>query len=185
VSLARPRLSKEQQQQRELNARRGLEQLVEFLMNAARDVWQDQRLWGHGDRARFFGRGADLITTVNKLLEAISEHSDTGVRADRLIILHDALEAAAIIGGCLKTPAVGRFRAIAATEAKLTDGHRRDEVLVEVAKAILRERPTWNRSRVSDKEQTFNKLLEARGLRKLKQPTIYKYLGKLWPRLSS
>jgi hypothetical protein len=116
--MARPRLPEEQRQQRGLNARRDLEKLVKYLVDAARSAWEDQRLWGHGDRARYWGRSVDLVTTVDKLLKMILEHPDADVRADRLSILHDALEAAAIIGGCLKTPAINRLGAAALTEKR-------------------------------------------------------------------
>jgi hypothetical protein len=187
VSTPRPRYPEAQQQQRELENRRALEQLVEFLVNAASDAWHDQRLWGHGDRARYFGRSVDLVTAVDKLSKAIREHPDAGVRADRLSALHDVLEAAAIIGGCLKTPATRRLRPVAATEAKLVEGHQRDEVLVEVASAILRKHPTWKSCRrIADEGHArFNELLKAQGLRKMERDTISGHLGRLWPRLVS
>jgi hypothetical protein len=186
MSPARPRLSEEQEQQRELAARRALEQLMEDLLDAASDAGQDQRLWGSGDRARFLGRGTDLVVTVDRRLKEISKHLDTGVRADQLIDLHDMLFAAAFIGGCLKTPTVRRLRTIAAKGAKLAGGHRRDEVLVEAARAILRKpgHSTWKHWRVAG-DGDFNELLETRGLRKMKRDTIDGHLSRLWPRIMS
>jgi hypothetical protein len=184
---ARPHLSEEQRQQRELNARHDLEQLVEYLVGAARSAWQDQRLWGHGDRARYYGRSVDLVTTVDKLLKMILEQPDADVRADRLSILHDALEAAAIIGGCLKTPAAGRQRTPAAEEAKLGYSRRQDEVLVEAARLIRQKQggSKWSRLKTSHEYPVFHELLDAQGLRLLKQPTIYDRLRPLWPRIVS
>jgi hypothetical protein len=127
-----------------------------------------------------------LVTTVDKLLKMILEHPDADVRAGRLIILHDALEAAAIIGGCLKTPAAGRQRTAAAEEAKLVDSRRRDEILVEVARSIKRKYPTWKRWRIAGEglEQT-NKLLKAQGLETLVRDSLFRHLGRLWPRIVS
>jgi hypothetical protein len=175
-----------QQQQRESAARHNLNGLVEFLMNAASDAWQVQRLWEHGDRGRlYFGLGANLSAAVDRLSKMILEYPDAGVRADRLINLYDALEAAAFIGGCLKTPAPGRLRTAPATEAKLTDSHRRDEVLVEIAREIRWwKHPTWSPLRISNEERArFNEALEARELGPLAQPTIYDLLRELWPRI--
>src|SRR5207247_2968705 len=88
VNPARPRLSEEQQ--RELNARRDLEQLVKLLMDAASGTWHDPKISGR-DRALHFGRGAALRATVDRLSKAILDHSDAGVRADRLVDLHDEI----------------------------------------------------------------------------------------------
>ena len=111
-------LAEEERRRLELEARGGLDQLVQLLTKAASDAWHDQRLWGHGDGARYFGRSADLIMTVDKLSKVILDHPDAGVRTERLVALHDALEAAAIIGGCLKTPAANRLRTVAVTEKR-------------------------------------------------------------------
>jgi hypothetical protein len=126
-----------------------------------------------------------LITTVDKLSTVILEHPDANVRADRLILLHDALEAAAVIGGCLKTPDAGRQRTPAAEEAKLGYSRRQDEVLVEAARLIRQGRPKWSRLRTSREYLVFKERLEAQGLRLLKQPTIYDRLKPLWPRIVS
>jgi hypothetical protein len=145
--MAQPRLLEEQQQRRELNAQRDLEQLVEFLMKAARDVWQDQRLSGHGDRARFYGRSADLITTVDKLSKAILEHPDAGVRADRLSTLHDALEATAIIGTGLKTKAATRLHSANARKGRSVESQQIEEAVLKVCAPIRamypKKRPWW------------------------------------------
>jgi hypothetical protein len=188
MSPARPRLSEEQQQQRELNARRDLNELVAYLVDAASNAWQVQRLWEHGDRGRlYFGLGANLSAAVDRLSKVILEHPDAGVRADRLIDLYDALEAATFIGGCLKTPAAGRLRTAAATGVRSADSSQRDEVLVEIAREIRWwKHPTWGPLRMSNEELTrFKEALEAQGLRPLAQPTIYDLLRELWPRIVS
>jgi hypothetical protein len=193
--MVRPRLSKKQQQQRELAAGRDLEQLVGFLRGAASDAWLDQRLWGHGDRARYFGRSADLITTVDKLSKVILEHPDAGIRADRLIALHDALEAAAIIGGCLKTPAINRLHAAALTEKRREQAQapRTAEVIEDEFNKLREKYPNkdfkedgpWVTGRGSRLRQSVDQRLKQEGLRSLKAEdtikadTIGRYLAKL------
>jgi hypothetical protein len=145
VILAHPPLSEEQQRQRALNARRDLEQLVEFLLSGALDASQDQRRWGTGDRARYFGRGADLNSTVERRVKEIDEHPDAGARADRLIDLYLMLDAAAFIGPCLKTPAVGRQRTNVARGKRL-DKVRKPEVIniiCEKFDIFRKENPDW------------------------------------------
>jgi hypothetical protein len=147
VNPSRPRYSEAQQQQRELESRRALEQLVEFLMNAASDAWHDQRLWGHGDRARYFGRGATLLATVDRQSKVMLDHPDAGVRADRLVDLHDMLEATAIIGGCLNTPAARRLRGANARKGKSERSQQIEEAVLKVCEPIRamhpKERPWW------------------------------------------
>jgi hypothetical protein len=189
-----PRLSKEQEQQRESTARCALEQLVEYLMNAASDAWHDQRLWGHGDRARYAGRGADLITTVDKLSKVILEHPDAGVRADRLNALHDMLEAAAIIGGCLNTPAAKRLRAVALTEERRAQAQaslRTAEIIEDEFNKLREKFPNkdfqkdgpWKTARSSLLQQSVNQRLEQEDRPKLKKgaeaDTIGRHLYKL------
>jgi hypothetical protein len=163
---ARPHLSEEQRQQRELNARRDLEQLVEHLVGAASDIWHDQRLWGHGDRARYYGRSADLITAVDKLSKMILEHPDADVRADRLIALHDGLEAAAIIGGCLKTPAANRLRTANTRAVKAANVDQRDEIIREAAEPIWQRHPTRPDWRIAGEiPESVKELLKQLGLK--------------------
>jgi hypothetical protein len=196
--MAQPRLSEEQQQQRELRARRDLEQLVEFLLNGARVACQDQRRWGTGDRARYFGRGADLISTVERRVKEIDEHPDAGVRADRLIDLRLMLDAAAFIGPCLKTPAVGRQRTNAAR------GKRLDKVRKPEVESIIREEfdvyrkqnPSWKpntprrgphyvaKQLCKPVNNRITKLLRVRKKSPgLKPGTIAEYLKALYPNL--
>jgi len=166
VNMA-PRLSKEQEQQRESTAQCALEQLVEFLVNAASDAWHDQRLWGHGDRARYAGRSADLIMTVDKLSKVILDHPDAGVRADRLNALHDMLEAAAIIGGCLNTPAANRLRAVALTEKRRAQAQaslRTAEIIEDEFHKLRKRFPNkdfkkeghWKTARIRSFQQAVN-----------------------------
>jgi hypothetical protein len=189
-----PHYSEEQQQQRELNARHELEQLVKVLLDAARDAWQDQRLWGHGDRARYFGRGADLVAIVDRRLKEISEHPDAGVRADRLINLHDELEAAAIIGGCLKTPTVKRFRAVAVVENRRTTAQaaRTAEIILDEFNKLREKYPDkdfkeagpWVTGRDSRLRKPVDQRLKQEGLRlrtanTIEADTIGRYLAEL------
>ena len=121
---ARPRLSEEQQQQRELNARRDLERLVGLLQEAASDICRDPKLIGR-DRALAFGRGAFLLATIDRLSKVLLDHPDVDVRADRLIDLHDAIEAAVILAGGLKAPVAHRLRTAAFRAAKAANDDRR------------------------------------------------------------
>jgi hypothetical protein len=192
--MARPRLSEEQQQQRELKVQRELEELVKYLVKAARCAWEDQRLQGHGDRARYWARSVDLVTTVDKLLKMILEHPDADVRADRLIILHDALEAAAIIGGCLKTQAANRLGAAALTEKRRAQAQaslRMAEIIEDEFNKLrerlpdkdFKEEGPWKTAGVHSLQQAVIQRREQEGLPPLKEAaaadTIGRYLAKL------
>jgi hypothetical protein len=75
-----------------------------------------------------------------------------------------------------------RGRTDRATAQKLKSSHQQDDLLVEVAIEILNDHPERTRRQVArDGRVRFNKALGAQGLRTLKWPTIYKYLGPLWP----
>jgi hypothetical protein len=189
--MARPRLSEEQQQRRELNARHDLEQLMEVLLGAASDAWNDQRLWGHGDRARYFGRSADLITIVDRRLKEILEHPDTGVRADRLIDLHDMLEAAVTIGGCLNTPAAKRLRAAPLAEKRRAQARaqvpRTAEIIEDEFNKLREKYPDrdfkedgpWKTGRIPLLHESVKRRLEQKSLPSLKTDTLGRYLNKL------
>jgi hypothetical protein len=84
MSSSRPRYSEAQQQRRELESRRALEELIKVLRKAASDAWHDQSLRGHGDRALYFGRSEILLATVDRQSKVMLDHPDAGVRADRL-----------------------------------------------------------------------------------------------------
>jgi hypothetical protein len=166
---------------RESAARGALEQLVEHLVDAASDAWHDQRLWGHGDRARYYGRSADLITTVDKLAKMILEHPDAGIRADRLSALHDALEATAIIGACLKTPAAKRLHAANIRKGRSEDSRQIEAAVLKVCAPIRamhpKERPWW----VAGKgREQVNRLLGW----EVSQDCIADHLEKNWQRLA-
>jgi hypothetical protein len=165
VSATTPQrqLAEEERRRLELEARGGLDQLVQLLTKAASDAWHDQRLWGHGDRARYFGRSADLIMTVDKLSKVILDHPDAGVRTERLVALHDALEAAAIIGGCLKTPAANRLRTVAVTEK------RRQQARAQVPRTAEIIEDEFNKLREKYPNKDFKKKGPWKTARVLKQ----------------
>jgi hypothetical protein len=180
---------------RVITARCALKRLVWRLRDAASDAWHDQRLWGHGDRARYFGRSADLIRTVDKLSKVILDHPDADVRADRLIDLHDALEAAAIIGGCLETPAINRLRTAAVTEKsreKSAQEPRKTEIVEDQFSKLREKLPDkdfkkdgpWKTGHAPRLRQSVDQQFKQEGLRSLKADTIEgdtigRYLAKL------
>jgi hypothetical protein len=179
-SPPRPRCSEAQQQRRELEGRRALEQLVEFLKNAASDAWHNQGLWGHGDRALYYGRSKILLATVDRQLKAILDHPDAGVRADRLVDLHDMLEAAAIIGGCLKTPAAKRLHSANAWGKRSAESQQIEEAVLKVCAPIRalhpKELPWWVAGQGRDQ---VNRLLGW----DVSQDCIADHLTKNWRRL--
>jgi hypothetical protein len=181
-----PRLSEEQQRQRELNARRDLEQLVEVMMDAASDIWHDPRLSGR-DRALACGRSAVLLATVDRQSKVLLDHPDAGVRADRLLDLHDMVEAAAILASGLKAPVAHRLRTAAATGANLTASQRRqqdeNEVILEVTEPIRQRHPAEGAWQIAPRGAEEIKVrLEARGWGKLAEDTIARRLKELWSR---
>jgi hypothetical protein len=183
--MAHPPLSEEQQRQRELNARRDLEQLVGLLLEAASDKCRDPKLLGR-DRALAFGRGAFLLATIDRLSKVLLDHPDVDVRADRLIDLHDAIEAAVILAGGLKAPVAHRLRTAAFRAAKAANDDRRKEIVVKVAESILREHPTWARSRLRTASSSVAQVNEQLSdPEKMTQSGIYECLKEPWPRLVS
>jgi hypothetical protein len=110
MSSSRPRYSEAQQQRRELESRRALEELI-------------------------------------KVLRKVLDHPDAGVRADRLVDLHDMLEATAIIGGCLKTPAANRLRGANTRKGRSARTQQIEEVVLKVCAPIRamhpKERVWW------------------------------------------
>jgi hypothetical protein len=182
---ARPHLSEEQQQQRELNARRDLEQLVTLMVNDASDAWRDQELPVR-DRAPFYGRSVDLITTVERLSKALLDHPDAGVRADRLIDLHDALEAAAILADCLKNPIAHRRRTAANRKAKAAKDDQRREIVARVAWPAVQKRPNGSPWGIAgDSEKPINDELGKRRLGRMGRDAIADHVKAIWPHLAS
>jgi hypothetical protein len=185
VNPSCPRYSDAQQQQRELESRRALEQLVEFLMNAASDAWHDKRLWGHGDRARYFGRNATLLATVDRQSKVMLDHPDAGVRADRLVDLHDMLEATAIIGGCLNTPAARRLHGANTRKGRSAKSRLGENFTLAVGKQFRLGHPNQNAKWVAGKShKRVNELLRARSEKQVRWSTVYSYLRKNWARIA-
>jgi hypothetical protein len=168
-------------------ARDVLEQLVTSLLDAANDTAREGSLGG--GRAVFWGRAVTLDAGVDKLLAVLLDHPDADIRAARLLTLYDVLDAAATIGGCLKTPiaAVQRLRIGPAEYAKLKESRLRDEVIVNVANVILqvKGRSQWSALRVSQEHHDFEEPLREQGLEPLAESTLYDRLRRLWPRIEA
>jgi hypothetical protein len=179
---ARPRLSEEQQQQRELNARRDLEQLVELLMNAASNIWHDPKLSGR-DRALACGRSADLLSTIDSLSKVLLDHPNAGVRADRLIAFHDAIEAVAILAGGLKAPVAHRLHTAAGRAGVAARKDQENEVILEVTEPFRQRHPMEGPWQIAPRAiEKINELLNKRSLEKLAVDTVARRLKELWSR---
>jgi hypothetical protein len=173
-----------EEERRESAARCALEQLVALLMAAASDTWHNTKLRGR-DRALHRGRGDTLLATVDRLSKVILDHSDAGVRADRLIDIHDALEAAAILADGLKVPIAHRLRTAAATEKNREQAPRTAEIIEDEFNKLREKYPNkdfkkdgpWKTARFL--YQSVKQRREQEGLSKLETDTIGRYLAKL------
>jgi hypothetical protein len=180
--MTRPRLSEEQQQQREQNARHDLEQLVETILKAASDICRDPKLLGR-DRALAFGRGAFLLATIDRLSKVLLDHPDVDVRADRLIDLRDAIEAAAILAGGLKAPVAHRLRTAPFRAAKAAKDDQVDEVILKVAAPIRQRHPADGPYQIAPRAvEEINEQLKDRNLEEREPDTIARRLKELWSR---
>jgi hypothetical protein len=140
-----PRFSEAQQQQRESTARCALEQLVELLTDAARDICIDPKFGGR-NRALALGRGATLFAAIDRVSKALSAHPDAGVRADLLVDLHDAIEAAVILAdGVKKVPVAHRLRTAFATETRLNKVRKPEvtNIICEEFEKFRKQYPDW------------------------------------------
>jgi hypothetical protein len=175
--MARPPLSEEQQRQRELDARSNLEQLVKTMLEAASDICRDPKLLGR-DRALAFGRGAFLLAVVGRLSKVLLD-----VRADRLIDLHDAIEAAAILAGGLKAPVAHRLRTAPFRAAKAAKDDQVDEVILKVAAPIRQRHPADGPYQIAPRAvEEINEQLKDRNLEEREPDTIARRLKELWSR---
>jgi hypothetical protein len=113
-----------------------------------------------------------------------------------LIDLHDELEAAAIIGGCLKTDAVNRFRAVTLTGKRSTQAQaqvsRTAEIIEDEFNKLRDECPNidfkeygpWMTGRDSRLHKRVDQRLKQEGFRSpkedaIKADTIGRYLAGL------
>jgi hypothetical protein len=180
--MARPPLSEEQQRQRELDARSNLEQLVKTMLEAASDICRDPKLLGR-DRALAFGRGAFLLAVVGRLSKVLLDHPDVDVRADRLIDLHDAIEAAAILAGGLKAPVAHRLRTAPFRAAKAAKDDQVDEVILKVAAPIRQRHRAEGPYQIAPRAiEEINEQLKERNLEERESDTIARRLKELWSR---
>jgi hypothetical protein len=164
-----------------------LDHLVRLLIGSAIDAATDRRPKFTDEEREQLRRQSSIHSgAVAELVKILTDHPLGHIREHRLATLFEALGSTTFIAShVIENKAVERLRTAAATEVKLADGHRRDEILVEVARAILQKHPTWTRRRVSGEDRAFNERLKAQGLGELEQPSIYKYLGNLRLRLSA
>jgi hypothetical protein len=184
-------LRRHEQLHPELAARRYFNLFVKSLLDAAMDTAQEGPR-GAG-RAVFWGRAVVLDDGINKLLKVILDHPSADVRAERLTVLHDVLDAAATIGGCLNTPitAVDRLRRGPAELAKLEYRQQQDEILVKVARTLRQKHSEWKRWQIAgEKNETagrveFNDALKAQDFKSLGHSQIDRLLKPLWPRIVS
>src|SRR6266566_3685443 len=183
MSPARPRLSEEQQQQRELSARRDLEQLVELLAKAAYEIYRDSKFTGR-DRALAWGRAATLFATLDRLLRVLLDQPGADVRADLLIDLHDALEAATILAPDLKAPVAHRLRTAARRGKKAARDDRRRDIVAKVAGPTVQKWPRrtawWIAGEI---ENPVNDELEEHDLGRMGRDAIVDHLKVLWHHL--
>jgi hypothetical protein len=171
--------------QRELNARRALEKLVTLVMTDARDAWKEQEYLLR-DRAPFFGRAATLLTTVDKLSKVLLDHPDVDVRADRLIALHDMLEATAFLADCLKDSTFHRLRTAASRKAKADIDDQRREIVARVVGPSMPSKLSYSAIAERHEESINAELKKHRPgkhrLGKMEIDAIVDHMTVLWPR---
>jgi hypothetical protein len=183
MSPARSHLSEEQQQQRELNARRDLDELVEILVGAASNIRDDSKLIGR-DRALACGRGAILLATFDRLSKVLLDEPDAGVRADLLIDFHDLIEAAAILASGLKAPVAHSLRTAAFRAGKAAKDDQRRAIVAKVAEPIVQKWPRrtawWIAGEI---EKPVDTELKKHRLGRMGRDAIVDHLKVLWHHL--
>jgi hypothetical protein len=180
-----------QRQQRELD----LDQFVDVLVKGGIAAWRDGELQPR-ERARFL-RQSDILSAAVAELKTLLDDADSEVRLDRLITLHEALGAVALIARQrLEDPAVDRaleklldsVRQESTTRAwkgRSSKRQQRETLTLAVGLQIRLRHPDQPARWVAGKTHgKLNKLLRARGELQVKQSTVYSYLRKNWARIA-
>jgi hypothetical protein len=176
-----------QRQQRELD----LDQFVDVLVKGGIAAWHDEELQPP-DRALFLRQSSILSAAVAKL-KTLLDDADPEIRLARLITLHEALGAVALIARQrMEDPAADRVlkrlltweSAATAREGISAKKDRRDEIIIAVAKPFVQRHPTEGPWQIAPRAiEEINRQLEARNRGKMKPDTIARHLKDLWPRL--
>jgi DNA-binding transcriptional ArsR family regulator len=172
--------AKEEQRRRVREARSDLDQLKDFLKDAAAHAASDERLTE--EYRQFFRRQRDIfLGSVTVLTKVLEDQQAADVREDRLRTLFEALGSTCVIGSHLVTDQIkNRLKVAAASAAKKATTAEIDEIIFAVAQSKWRKHQNWTPWAIAGEiQQEVNERLKTRGLKPLGQSAVSHHLEKL------